>query len=86
MIGVVEAPHPKWTGLWIRQKGELPTPLAGPPKWFGKKKSTKNPGALRVEPGESQPHQIFHQPSNVEPQWACMCKRQAHGKATTDYS
>ena len=63
-----------------------PPPPAIPPKWIGARKNPlKTLAALHVLPGEPQPHQIFHQPSNVEPQWACMCKRQAHNKANTDY-
>ena len=61
-----------------------PPPRQAPKMDQSQKKSTKNYGAPWVLSREPQPHQIFHQPYNVEPQWACMCKRQAHSEANTD--
>ena len=65
-------PHlPKWTGSRIGHGGDPPALPAPPRNGLEPKKSTKIRGAARVLPGEPKPHQVFHQPSNVEPRWAC---------------
>ena len=73
-------PQKKWTTSWIRHGGEQPPPLPNPPKCIGLEKIAKNRGALPLLTGEPQRHQVFHQPLNVGPQWACICMRQAHSK------
>ena len=74
-------PHPatKWSGSWIGHgAGNPPTP---PPsyvlKWIKPPENLKK-AAARHQP---QPHQVVHQPSKGEPQWACTYKRWAHNKA-----
>ena len=44
-------------------------------------KNLQKAAARRAYYQKPQPDQVLHQPSNVEPQWACTYKRWGHNKA-----
>ena len=60
-----------------------PPPRTYPLQWIGLEKIVDNSG-VPLLPREAQHHQVFDQPLNVEPQWACICMRHAHNKQNGD--